>query len=363
MLPSYEQFDDPNTLNNYLLGGGIVKKIINTMIDSLNLIKTTGELINLGEKTGLEELKKLKSINNKGFCFPVCVSKNEVAGNDTQDQLILNGDLIKIELGVHIDGFPSCCCTSVLITNESESESKLLSVDDPRSRVMMALDEARYEAFKILNTNHSNVDLVNLLQKIATKHNCSLLLADSQYPLSSGVISYQMSQNILDGNNDEEDDVHKLIIGRINDTYDFELSKTEFEENEVYGIDIAFSTGSGKINPIDPVVIYGKKNDAFYPLRLKSSKESLSYFNNNNFPINCQQKMTDSRFKLGLIECIRNNLIKPYYSMGEKIGEYIARSKFTVIIRKNNKNNKKGHIIVADVQPDKKIDFHNHQSV
>jgi methionine aminopeptidase len=344
MLFSYEQFDDPNTLNNYLLGGEIVKNIIGSMINNLQLVKTTGELINYGEKIGQDHLNKIKSINNKGFCFPICVSKNEVAGNDTRDQPLSNGDLIKIELGIQINGFPSCCCTSVLLTNELE-----LSSNDPRLRVMSALNEAKHDALKILNTKYSNIDLVDLLQKIAVKHNCNLLLADSQYPVSSGVISYQMSQNVIDGKNDDESDIHKLIIGRINDTYDFELSKTEFEENEVYAIDIAFSSGSGKINPIDPVVIYGKNNDTFYSLRLKSSKESLNYFN-NYFPINCRQKMVDNKFKLGLVECIRNNLIKPYYAMSEKNGEYIARSKFTVIIRKNNKNNKKGHIIVADIQ-------------
>ena len=45
----------------------------------------------------------------KGVAFPVCISVNEVAGHFSpmkQDTMSIKaGDLVKIDLGVHIDGF------------------------------------------------------------------------------------------------------------------------------------------------------------------------------------------------------------------------------------------------------------------
>ena len=45
----------------------------------------------------------------KGISFPTCISVNNVVGHfsplKTEDQLLKEGDVAKIALGVHIDGF------------------------------------------------------------------------------------------------------------------------------------------------------------------------------------------------------------------------------------------------------------------
>jgi hypothetical protein len=68
-------------------------------------------------------------------------------------------------------------------------------------------------------------------------------------------------------------------------------------------------------------------------LKLKSSKQTLNNFKKNRFPQNCRNNIKDPRFKLGIKECIDKKLIDNYRIMQEKDGEYIARIKFTVIVR------------------------------
>jgi len=59
-----------------------------------------------------EELKLIynkKKAIEKGLAFPVCISVNEICGHYSpmeEDSIKLkNGDVVKIDVGIHIDGF------------------------------------------------------------------------------------------------------------------------------------------------------------------------------------------------------------------------------------------------------------------
>ena len=55
----------------------------------------------------------------KGLCFPTCVSVNEVAGHHSpfsDDKRCLHlGDMIKVDLGVHIDGFCAVVAHTIVL--------------------------------------------------------------------------------------------------------------------------------------------------------------------------------------------------------------------------------------------------------
>jgi hypothetical protein len=56
-----------------------------------------------------------------------------------------------------------------------------------------------------------------------------------------GVLSHQLKQSVIDGN--------KVVLSVSN--ADTKVDDAEFEENEVYAIDIVTSTGEGKVrNPV-----------------------------------------------------------------------------------------------------------------
>src|SRR5205807_730217 len=95
-----------------------------------------------------------------------------------------------------------------------------------------------------------------------------------------GMISYQISRYVINGyNNDEDEFIHKLILAKANPLYDFTLRETEFEENEIYAIDILMSTGTGKLYNSNKETNIFKRNFEFREmLKLKSSKIVLNEF-------------------------------------------------------------------------------------
>lgn len=73
-------------------------------------------------------LKELSLVHNKkktekGIAFPTCVSVNEQCGNNSALEEGINlkkGDVVKVDLGVHIDGYVSQNCHSIVVGGEVE---------------------------------------------------------------------------------------------------------------------------------------------------------------------------------------------------------------------------------------------------
>lgn len=74
-----------------------------------------------------------------------------------------------------------------------------------------------------------NKDVSDAIQKVAAAYDCKIV---------EGVLSHQLKQFVIDGN--------KAILSVSNP--DTRVDDAEFEENEVYSIDIVTSTGEGKVS-------------------------------------------------------------------------------------------------------------------
>lgn len=73
-----------------------------------------------------------------------------------------------------------------------------------------------------------NKDVTEAIQKVAAAYDCKIV---------EGVLSHQLKQFVIDGN--------KVIISVTNP--ETRVDEFEFEENEVYAIDVVTSTGEGKV--------------------------------------------------------------------------------------------------------------------
>lgn len=73
-----------------------------------------------------------------------------------------------------------------------------------------------------------NKDVTEAIQKVAAAYDCKIV---------EGVLSHQLKQFVIDGN--------KVILSVSNP--ETRVDDAEFEENEVYAIDIVTSTGEGKV--------------------------------------------------------------------------------------------------------------------
>ena len=304
----------------------VIEKLVTLTVPGIN----TYDLCMKGDALINKELNKLH-YKEKGIAFPTCISINNIAGHYSpskkSDDIIEDGDLVKIELGVHVDGYPALICYTVLATNSKISETS------KQARVLKAVANASKEIVNIMKPGVSNKEIVNIMEKYAEKYDCKLpyITENAHAP---GVLSYQMSQYVIDGHNDDDDEyLHHFIMCRYNDHYEYGLREMPLEENEVYAIDIVMSSGTGKLNSSSKeCTIYKRLQDKRCMLRLKTSKLCLSQFKKNRFPINARN-VSNNRFKMGLKECINKCLIEPYTPMEEKKNEFIARVKFTVIVK------------------------------
>lgn len=74
-----------------------------------------------------------------------------------------------------------------------------------------------------------NQDVTEAIQKVAAAYDCKIV---------EGVLSHQMKQFVIDGN--------KVVLNVSGP--DMRVDDAEFEENDVYAIDIVTSTGEGKVS-------------------------------------------------------------------------------------------------------------------
>jgi curved DNA binding protein len=329
------QLDDENNLNKYKMAGKIVAKVLDELVRMAKPGCTTYDMCVYGDRRIVEEVGKVYTETKfKGISFPTAISINNKAGFDSpvvdKKECIRDGDLVKIELGAHIDGYPATVGFTVLV-NESKMDIK-----DKRADVLRAVAECSKEILKVMVPGRTNRDVTKIMEKYSELYKCSLPYTDGNgYMNAPGIMSYQMSRGVVDGYNDDDDDfIHGLILCRQNDSYDFSMRETQFLENEVWGVDIMVCSGTGKLKRDDSCTIYKRLLDRRADLRLDVSRKSLNELKNNPFPVNIREMVKrNSRFNLGLKECLRMGLVEEYPVLSERRGEYIARIKFTVVVR------------------------------
>lgn len=315
------------SIAKYKSAGLITSKVIDEIIKHAKPNKKLVELITLGTTLMNNELNKVyPDIKYKGLCFPICLSLNHIAGHyiPTDIDVVKDGDLLKIELGVHIDGYPSCVVYSTIVNNNKKL------IDDKRADVMKACIECSKDIIKIMKPGNTNCDVAKIMEEYATKYNCNSPVCNEQGAIP-GVLSYQMSRYVVDGYNDDEDEfIHRFILSKQNPNHEFSMRENKFDEDEVYSIDIVMSTGPCKLFSLDTPNIYRRNHEQKTLLKLQASRGTLNLFNKERFPIALPK---DTKTRLGLKECMEKQLLEKYPVVMDKEGEYIARIKFTVIVK------------------------------
>ena len=141
---------------------------------------------------------------------------------------------------------------------------------------------------------------------------------------------------------------HSFQVGRyevegeksIPNAVDEDDKKTEdftFEENEVYVIDILMSTGEGTVKPGETKTTVYRKTDQMYQLKLNASRYVIGEVNKrfNKFPFTLRA-LDPKKGRLGIVECLKNNLVEDYPVVYEREGEIVAQFKFTVLLLPNS---------------------------
>ncbi|KAG6467545.1 ERBB-3 BINDING PROTEIN 1-like [Zingiber officinale] len=317
----------PDVVTKYKTAAEIVNKALQLVVSQCKPKAKVVDLCEKGdsfirEQTG-NVYKNVKRKIERGVAFPTCISINNTVchfsplGND--ENVLEENDIVKIDMGCHIDGFIAVVAHTHVIQEGP--------VTGRAADVIAAANTAAEVALRLVRPGKKNKDVTEAIQKVAAAFDCKIV---------EGVLSHQLKQFVIDGN--------KVVLSVGNP--ETRVDEVEFEENEVYAIDIVTSTGEGKPKLLDEkqTTIYKRAVDKSYQLKMKSSRFIFSEIS-QKFPIMpfTARVLEEKRSRLGLVECVSHDLLQPYPVLHEKPGELVAHIKFTVLLMPNGSDKITSH--------------------
>jgi curved DNA binding protein len=298
----------------------------NTMSQLIEYIQPEKDVIDicshgdqLIEEAVVKKYNKVKK-PNKGIAFPTCISINNCAGHfspipgDTSATIKV-GDVVKIDLGVHIDGYISQCSHTIVVGRNPEEGPLTGKVAD----AICAAYFAGECAIRLLKPGKTNTEITKAIRKVADIFHVNPV---------EGVLSHEVKRNLIDGNN--------VIIQKPD--VDQNVEEISFEQNQVYIIDISMSTGEGKTREIDSrTTVFKRAVDRNYQLKLDASRKILGQIQQKApvLPFNIRM-LDEKKRKMGMVEITKHDLVDSYPVLFEKEGETIVQFKFTALLLQNS---------------------------
>jgi len=270
------------------------------------------------EESCAKKFQKVK--RNKGIGFPTCISINNCAGHFSplpEDPAVIlkEGDLVKIDLGVHIDGYISQCAHTTVIGLPPESGPISGKMADAICAAYFAAECAQ----RLLRPGKTNTEITQIIKKVAEVFHVNPV---------EGVLSHELRRNIIDGNN--------VIINKAD--IDQNVEEFKFEVNQTYAIDIVMSTGEGKTREINNrTTVFKRAIDRNYQLKLQAARTICSEISVKApvfpFTMRC---LDEKKRRMGIVEMVKHDLLDSYPVLWEKEGEFIVQFKFTALILPNS---------------------------
>eukprot|EP00929_Paragymnodinium_shiwhaense_P030745 TRINITY_DN1736_c0_g2_i1.p2 TRINITY_DN1736_c0_g2~~TRINITY_DN1736_c0_g2_i1.p2 ORF type:complete len:389 (+),score=172.16 TRINITY_DN1736_c0_g2_i1:105-1271(+) len=315
-----EQITDlsnPDVTTKYQTCALIVNKAVQKVLEACVDDADVHELCKMSDDFMIEETGKLynKKVKDKkiekGIAFPTCISVNELVGHFSplqgESRKLKSGDLVKVDLGCHIDGYIAQAAHTIVIGEEK--------VEDRRADVIHAAWNAAEAALRLVQVGNKNTQVTEVCEKIASGFNCKPVM---------GIKSHQLKRFVIDG---------ARCIANIDNVED-KVEPFEFEQNEVYCMDIVMSTGEGKAREAELRSTVFKRNvEVNYLLKTQKARQFISEVG-KRFPALpfSITAFDESVARIGVSEAKRHELLEEYPVLTEKPKEFVAQFKFTVLL-------------------------------
>jgi curved DNA binding protein len=240
---------------------------------AISLIKPGASIYEICIKSDAHINDSLLKIYNKkkfikGVAFPTSLSVNEVCGNyaptseesgDVHEYRVLSeGDVVKVDLGVHINGFAAVVAHTIVVCEKGDA------VTGRKADVILAAYNAIQTAVRAMfPTKNNNYDVTNIIKTVCDSYKVTPV---------EGVLSHRMKRDIVDG--------VETIINHA--TFDQKVDQRNFEFGDVFGLDVLVSTGSGQPKETNMrVSIHKRAVETTYKLKTDSSRKLLSVVEQN----------------------------------------------------------------------------------
>eukprot|EP00002_Diphylleia_rotans_P026243 TRINITY_DN521_c0_g3_i1.p1 TRINITY_DN521_c0_g3~~TRINITY_DN521_c0_g3_i1.p1 ORF type:complete len:419 (+),score=109.63 TRINITY_DN521_c0_g3_i1:97-1353(+) len=319
-LPEEEtDLRNPDVVTKYKAAADICNRVLGKLLTEIVPGAKVVDLCRSGDSQIEEALKPLyvKAKLPKGVAFPTCISINNCLGHfsplSNDATVVREGDLVKIDLGVHVDGYIAVVGHTAVATASKEP------IRGRAADVIAAAYHAADAAVHMLRSGQTNKPIPEIVTKAAASYRCTPI---------EGSASYQMRRFLIDG--------EKVILNKASP--EARVEEVTFEDFEVYALDVVVSTGEGKGREADArTTVFKRALDQAYLLKLKAARTLFNDINNRfpTVPFTLRAFEDEARARLGITELVNHNLVTPYPVLFEKQGELVAQFKFTVLLMAN----------------------------
>lgn len=267
-------------------------------------------------KVDVKALELVQAAENKiaelgGACaFPVNLCINNIAAHYTSpikedDLTISNGDIVKVDLGVHVEGYLVDTAFTVSFNDSKELENIIQATS-------VAVDAAKMMSKPEVNTRLIGKKIEGIIKGF--KYN----------PIKE-LGGHQIDRWVVHG---------KKALPEFGSQ-----GGDVMEEGDVFAVEVFASTGEGSIHNTKYSYIYEINPHAGrVPLRRKISKQLLGYINKNYNTLPFAERWLAKEFTgvlFGIQELVQTGKLRVHYVLSEKKGEYVAQSEETILITEN----------------------------
>ncbi|QSZ29441.1 hypothetical protein DSL72_003955 [Monilinia vaccinii-corymbosi] len=335
--------NNPDTLTKYKNAAQISHKVL----EAVTAMCVAGEKIvticEKGDKLLEEEIAKVYRGKKmvKGIAHPTTVSPSAyvtpytpLTSDEAEASVVLKeGEAIKIQLGAQIDGFGTIVCDTIIVHSAEHVNGEisgrdadlllathyanelLLRLMVPPGLLATGTEEEKKKAAAVRAPTQAKI--TSLLEKLVKSYDCNLV---------EHTTSWQFERNEIEGKK-------KIILA----PGDGSKGEGIPEVNEVWGVEMGVSLGSGKTKSFENRATLHRRTNLTYALKRPSSRaimnEVVKKF--GTFPFSLRQLESERDAKVGVVECVRGNVFRQYEVVGDKDNEPVGRLLTTIAITKN----------------------------
>ncbi|KAF2457607.1 curved DNA-binding protein [Lineolata rhizophorae] len=343
ILSTDYSLSNPDTLTKYKAAGEISNKVLKAVVGWCVEDGNIVELCEKGDKLLEDEIAKVykgKKIT-KGPAHPTTVSPSSYVTpytpikSDTEEAAttLKAGEVVKIQLGAQIDGLGTIVCDHVVVPNKdgspaavSERVADLIHATHYANELLLRLmlppgllatgsEEEKKKAAAA--KPYTQTQITQMLDKLVKSYDCNLV---------ESTTCWLFERNEIEGKK-------KIILAP------GEGVKGEgfAEVGEVWGVEMGVSLGSGKVKTLNNRATLHRRTTTNYGLKRPSSRATLSEIMKkfSFFPFSLRQLDDERGAKVGVMECVRGNVLRQYEVVGDKDNEPVGRLFTTVAITKN----------------------------
>lgn len=238
-------------------------------------------------------------------------------------------EAVKIQLGAQIDGFGTIVCDTIIVPGESNKEDKLVGreadlllathyANELLLRMMMppgllaaGTEEDKKKAASERPFTQSK--MTHLIEKVVKSYGCNIV---------EGTTSWLFERNEIEGKK-------KIVLSPSS-----EGGKGEGvpEVGDVWGVEMGISLGTGKIKTLENRPTLHRRTTITYQLKRPSSRQTLSEIVKKfgTFPFSLRQLDDERSAKVGVVECVRSNVLRQYEVVADKDMAPVARVLTTI---------------------------------